>query len=140
MSIAVMAFGPMSASAQRWGGNRNNGSAGTVDCGTGFVKTDTGLCLPEGTNTDLSVVELVTRIINFLLAVAAIVAIFFIIIGGFRYIISAGNPDQAKAGKQTLFNAVIGLAIIILSYVIVTVVNNAFGGCNDWVVPGILCG
>jgi hypothetical protein len=139
--LAVLSFGPITASAQTWGGNRGgNGTAtNSADCGDGFVKTSSGLCLPADRETELSVVELIIRVINFLLAIAASIAILFIIIGGFRYIISAGNPDGAKAGKQTLFNAVIGLAIIILSYVIVSVVDNTINDCSDWLVPGILC-
>lgn len=62
--------------------------------------------------------------IRILLTVVMAVAILFLIIGGFKYITSGGNPAQAESGKKTLINAVIGMALIILSYVIVSVVNN----------------
>jgi hypothetical protein len=71
---------------------------------------------------------LLFTIINILLAFTGLVAVLFIIIGGFRYITSAGNEELAEAGKKTLQNAIIGLIIIILSYVIVSVINNFFNG------------
>ncbi len=71
-----------------------------------------------------NVADIITRIINYLLLFAALIAILFIVIGGYKYITSAGNAESAKSGKETVVNAVIGLAIIILSFVIVSVVNN----------------
>ncbi len=67
---------------------------------------------------------LVKTVINWALYLSAIVAVIFIIIGGFLYITSAGNDSQAKKGRDTLVNALIGLTIIVLSYMIVQVVYN----------------
>ena len=67
-------------------------------------------------------------IIQILLGIVGLLAVLFIIIGGFQYVTSAGNDEQAEAGKKTLTNAIIGLAIVILSYVIVVVVINALNG------------
>ncbi len=68
--------------------------------------------------------DIIVTVINFLLLFAALIAILFIVIGGYKYITSAGNAESAKSGRETVVNAMIGLAIIILSYVIVSVVNN----------------
>ena len=65
---------------------------------------------------------------NILLPVVGIIAVLFIIIGGFQLITARGNEEQAEAGKKTLTNAIIGLSIVILSYVIVVVVINALKG------------
>ena len=66
--------------------------------------------------------DLVKTIIDYALYLAAIIAVIFIIIGGYMYITSAGKDDQAKNGRKTLANALIGLVIVVLSYVIVQVV------------------
>ena len=63
-----------------------------------------------------------------LLPIAGLVAVLFIIIGGFQYITSRGNEEQAETGKKTLTNAIIGLVIVICAYVIVVVVINALAG------------
>jgi hypothetical protein len=63
-----------------------------------------------------------------LLGAAGLLAVFFIIFAGFQYLTSRGNEEQAQASKKTLTNAIIGLVIIILSYVIVVVVARALYG------------
>ena len=65
---------------------------------------------------------------SIMLPLAGIVAMTFIIIGGYQYITSSGDEELAAKGKKTLSNAVIGLVVVILSYIIVTVVINAISG------------
>lgn len=91
----------------------------------------TGLAAPPSFGlTDLSggtgLTGLITRIVNIILGISAAVAILFIIIGGFQYILSGANEGLAKRGKTTLTNAVIGLIIIILSYTVIRVVSRVF--------------
>ncbi len=64
-------------------------------------------------------------LINLALGIVGTLAIAFIIYGGFQYITSRGDEEQASAGKKTLTNAIIGLVIVILSYTIVTVIYSA---------------
>jgi hypothetical protein len=64
-------------------------------------------------------------IINVVLQVVGILSVGFIIWGGFQYIASRGDEEMAANGKKTVTNAIIGLAIIIFSYIIVVVINNA---------------
>ncbi len=72
--------------------------------------------------------ELIINVINILLLFAGSIAVLFIIIGGFWYITSAGNEEQAEKGLTSLKNAVIGIVIIILSYAIITVIENTLSG------------
>jgi Sec-independent protein secretion pathway component TatC len=65
---------------------------------------------------------LILWVIRALLGICGLVAVLFIIIGGFQYITSGASEDLAKRGKSTLVNAIIGLIIVILSYTIVIVV------------------
>lgn len=61
-------------------------------------------------------------IIQALLLFVGITAVLFIIIGGFQFIISGGNPENIQRAKNSIIYSIIGLAIAILSYVIVTFV------------------
>src|SRR5262245_37781077 len=70
-------------------------------------------------------VAFIFAIINILLTVAGLLAVLFIIIGGFQYITSGANGELAESAKKTIQNAVIGLIVIILSFVIVRVINTA---------------
>ncbi len=78
-----------------------------------------------GLPNDTSISGFILKIINIALAVAGLVAVLFLIIGGFRYITSAGNEETAGQAKKVITNAIIGIVIIILSFVIVRVISNA---------------
>ncbi len=80
----------------------------------------------QDSNFDLA--SLFKTIINYALGIAFFVAVIYLIYGGFLYITSAGNEESAEAGKKTVINAIIGIVIIIMSYVIITVVSNTVTG------------
>jgi hypothetical protein len=85
----------------------------------------TAFCNPTNGCT---VVAILTHVISIFLSLTGLIAVLFIMIGGYQYLTSGANEELAKTGKKTLTNAIIGLGIVILSYVIVTiVVNAAFG-------------
>ncbi len=96
------------------------GSPDPVKCGLDQTKQ----AYPAGATQEQDIGALVHTVINWALYLSAIVAVIFIIIGGFRYITSAGNDATATAGRKTLTNALIGLVIVVLSYMIVQVVYN----------------
>ena len=75
--------------------------------------------------------SILTNIIILLLGFAGLVAMAYIIYGGFQIATARGNEKASEHGRKTLTNAIIGLVIIILSYIIVSVVvNAAFGKVN----------
>lgn len=73
-------------------------------------------------NPQSSVQDLALKVINWALYLAAIIAVIFIIIGGYYYITARGNDEQSKQGRKTLVNALIGLVLVVFSYLIVQVV------------------
>jgi len=71
---------------------------------------------------------LIITIITYLLGIAGLVAVIFLIIGGFNYITAQGNEEQTKKATSTLLNAVIGLIVIFAAFAIVyTVQSNILG-------------
>ena len=82
-----------------------------------------------------SVTGLILIVINWMLALAGLVAVLFLIIGGFWFITSAGNEETAEKGKSTVINAIIGIVVIVLSYVIVTVISNLVSNPNTVSAP-----
>ena len=69
--------------------------------------------------------DLISNIIYIALMIVGSVSVLFLIIGGFRYVTASGNEEQSEAAKKTLTHAIIGLVIVILSFVIVRVISNA---------------
>lgn len=83
--------------------------------------TSTQLATNLGGNT---LGGIIIRVIEIALAIAGLIAILFVIIGGFRYVTAAGNEEAAESAKKTILNAIIGVVVIILSYVILRVIQN----------------
>lgn len=62
----------------------------------------------------------VARIVtNLLIPLAGLVAVGFLVYGGFVYITSGGDEKQIEQGKKTMVWAVIGIVCIMLSYAVV---------------------
>lgn len=80
-----------------------------------------------GDANKLDVTAVATRvimaIIDILMRVAGIVAFAFIVVSGFRFVLSQGDPGKEKAARETAINAVIGLVITIFAITIVTFVG-----------------
>lgn len=77
-----------------------------------------------------SVGDLILSIIRILIGLLFAITVLFIILGGYQYVTSAGNEEQAKKGRKTLLYAIIGLVVVILSYVIVNTVSGAVDSTN----------
>jgi hypothetical protein len=62
-----------------------------------------------------------------LLNIAGILAVFFVIFGGFKFITSQGEPQQIAGARKTILNAIIGLIIAILSVQLVVIIGSKIG-------------
>lgn len=112
-------------------GGSSGGSSATCNqgiCPEGLCELN-GLCLPKASGSVDSFVGkttlagLLLKIIQFLLTFAGIIAVGVLVVGGFWYITSAGNEEQAEKGQKAITNAIIGLVVVILAYTIVTIIS-----------------
>ncbi len=71
-----------------------------------------------------SVPELITSIIRVLFALISIAAIVIIIISGFRMVLASGNEEQLTKAKKAITWAIIGLIVSLLSFSIVSIIQN----------------
>jgi hypothetical protein len=69
--------------------------------------------------------EIIAMAIRALLALLGAIFIVLIILGGFRWMTSAGNAQKIEAAKQTLTNAIVGLVIVLAAYAITEFVLRA---------------
>lgn len=91
------------------------------DCGQFGIKCQ------GGENTS-SLLDTIQYIINALLVLVGVVAAIYLVLGGVRYIRSEGDEGEAEKAKNTILSAVIGIAIIGLSAMIVNFVINIVSG------------
>lgn len=87
----------------------------------------TGVAPPAGTaRGDLS--SVILNVINYVLGFVGVVALAYLIYGGFRYITSGGNEESITVAKDTIINAIIGIIVIGVSAALVNFVVRAVGG------------
>ena len=71
---------------------------------------------------------IIAGVINGLLGFLGMIFTVLIIYGGFKWMLSRGNSQQVEEAKNVIKNAVTGLAIVVLSYVIVYAVLQILEG------------
>ncbi|GDX62939.1 hypothetical protein LBMAG34_4730 [Candidatus Saccharibacteria bacterium] len=71
--------------------------------------------------------EYISLIINILLGIIGVVAVIMLIIGGFRYVLSAGNEKATSGAKDTILFAIIGIVVAVLAFAIVNFVIGGLG-------------
>jgi uncharacterized membrane protein len=65
---------------------------------------------------------MIYRVVNLLVSTAGLISILFIVIGGVQMLISGGDPGRVGEAKKTMFNAILGLIIVLISYIVVSYV------------------
>jgi hypothetical protein len=63
--------------------------------------------------------KLVYIVVNFLISGAGLAALLYVVIGGLQMLLSAGNPTKIQEAKSTIKNAILGLILVMLAYLIV---------------------
>lgn len=69
--------------------------------------------------------DILRGVFDLLLVFAGAVAVLFLILGGYRYVTSAGNEERAEQAKKTILYAVIGLIVTFLAYSLVVLTQQA---------------
>lgn len=67
------------------------------------------------------------NIANTLIFIVGAVSVLMIIIGGLRYVLSAGDASGVKSAKDTVLYAVVGVIVAILAFAIVNFVIGRIG-------------
>lgn len=81
--------------------------------------------------------ELAKKVIEFLVFLAIVIAILMIIYAGFLYVTGFGNASQISKAHSTLKVAIIGLILVLASYLIIELIVGALSVTgNPWTLPG----
>lgn len=67
-----------------------------------------------------SIVQIVATVIAFALILASVLSLFYIIVGGITFILSAGNEEKIKKAVHTVRYAIIGLFVSFLAFFLVS--------------------
>lgn len=67
------------------------------------------------------------NVLVYVLGFAGVVLFIYLLIGGFKYITSGGDPAQASAAKNTITYAIGGLVVIVLSFFVINLIATFTG-------------
>lgn len=83
---------------------------------------NTALC-----SAPLGLAGIISSALNVLLFVAFIAALIFLVIGGIKWILSGGDKEATGKAKESITAALIGLAIVIGSWILINIILGFFG-------------
>lgn len=96
-------------------------------CGIGVPEEVRNASGCDGGGND-QITIIVQNILYTIIGLAGLIAVIYVIIGGFSYMTSAGDPGKAKKARDTILYAVLGLIVCALAFAIVNFVINSFLG------------
>jgi type IV secretion system pilin len=73
------------------------------------------------------VTRVLIYIIRWLLLFSSAIAMIFIVVSGYQYILAAGNPEKLEKAKMGLTWSIGGFVLIVSSYAIVLLTQETFG-------------
>lgn len=71
---------------------------------------------------------LTDQLLTWFLIAAGVIAVVYLVYGGILYITAGGDAEKATKGRTAVINAIIGIIIILLAYVIVRWVGSILQG------------
>lgn len=66
----------------------------------------------------------ITFIIQFLLMIAGLIAVLFMVIGGYHYVVGGLTEDKEK-GKKTILHALVGLIVALSAWMVINFIQVA---------------
>ena len=84
------------------------------------------ICQQEKHEYDM--IATVGSVLNVVFGLIGIIAVIFVVIGGFKYSTSQGDPGKVSQAKNTIMYAIIGLLVTIFAFAITQFAMNAFTG------------
>lgn len=101
--------------------------ASSAACPTGNGPICLNLSYPSFNNFDLNdkqgLNEIVAWFYYFIVGISGFAAFVMLVIGGFKYLSSAGNPSTITDAKDQMQKALLGLLLILISWLILQVIN-----------------
>jgi hypothetical protein len=108
----------LAADCSTCSGQSNLNTAAAIQCGSNCA----GGSSQTPAQASKNIGDTLTSVIQLFTIVVGAVAVVMLVIGGFRYVSSAGSQEGVASAKKTITYALIGIVIAALSQLIVTFV------------------
>src|SRR3989338_667270 len=81
--------------------------------------------------------EYVRLIYLWFMRVVALAAGIMLVVGGVKYVLSGGNPGRAQDARETISRALLGLVVVLASYLILNTINPSLVGFGGGEIPKV---
>lgn len=81
----------------------------------------------QGVTGEITIADIISQIVKFLIPLAAIILVFVMIWGGYDFMMSQGSPDKLKTGKAKITAGLIGFVLLVLAYFITNLLAKILG-------------
>ncbi|MDO4398978.1 MAG: pilin [Candidatus Saccharibacteria bacterium] len=122
-SVTISALGSTSAHATDY-------IDSTCDYTLGFTSWNCGVSITDDNSLKTGIWHIAANIATDITVAAAYLVLGYVIYGGYLYTFSGGDPGKVATGKKNLYQAFLGLAIVLLAYVIMNSIRFALLGAN----------
>lgn len=92
----------------------------------GLCKPDSNVVQINSENPMSSITRIILNIIAIAIRLAGYAAVGFVIWGGIKYMLAAGDSNKIVSAKKTITNALIGLLIALSAVAIVNFITSGF--------------
>lgn len=82
--------------------------------------------IPETSHSNKAIEKIIEWGVTTLLVISTILAIFFLIYGGIKWITSGGDQKAVESARKTVTYAIIGLCVIFASFMILNFISAIF--------------
>lgn len=93
-----------------------------------FAQPAAQITIPQPPNIKIGEIGmLISALVGVLLIIAALMAFFFLILGGIQWITSGGDKAGMEAARNKITHAIVGLIIVGAAWAIMILVQNFLG-------------
>ncbi len=86
-----------------------------------------GECVDKGVATLKCIPVVFSNLINAALTFAGVVGVILVIVAGYKYLTSGGDAKKLEGAQKTLTYAVIGIILVVLSFLIINFISLVTG-------------
>lgn len=77
-------------------------------------------------------INIFVKVAQWILGIVGSLALLFFIYGGVLFLISGGSSEKVSKAKEIIVGAVLGIVIVLTSYMIISFVLKALGYTGEW--------
>ena len=105
-------------------GESGNATTGSTTTGSTSAPSKYPVIAGITISDQSSAAELIIYFFNLAVAIGAFIAVIMVVMAGIEWMTSEGNPSKIESAKDKIKNTLLGVAVLLGSYVILNIINS----------------